>query len=89
MRPQGALRACCDIPEVNPLIHFRDPSGSDAISQIPCKSAQRILSEVGLQTVTGICKTPSEGLIIPYFEPIRICRTLAIHDRGFEGPAAA
>ena len=22
-----------------------------------------------------------EGLIIPYFEPIRICRTLAIHDR--------
>ncbi|HEY5870283.1 MAG TPA: hypothetical protein VI542_32735 [Candidatus Tectomicrobia bacterium] len=54
------LRACFEIPEMSTFLRFRGPSGSDAISRIPCKSAQLIFTEVTLPTVIGIFKTPSK-----------------------------
>jgi hypothetical protein len=58
--PSTLLRACFDIPDMSMFLCFRGPSGSDALSTIPCKSAQRICTEGTLQRVTGICKTPAE-----------------------------
>src|SRR5262245_26805060 len=59
VRAAGArIRACFEIPDMSTLLRFRGPSGSMHSPQIHEKSAQRIFSEVAIQTSRGFSKHP-------------------------------